>query len=185
MTRTFIIAGVLAATVAIEAPAQSPSASSSARLDQDHARLAALSGTWDVELSSRFQPGGAPVVSKGISTIQPLFDGLFIEEKIDGSLNGTAFTTLAWTGFNTSTHQYEATRISSTNPNRISEAGTWDEQTHKFELKASYTLAGDTWTQRTVIQPTSANTMVATSYLSFANVPEWKAVEIKYTRRAK
>jgi hypothetical protein len=27
--------------------------------------------------------------------------------------------------------------------------------------------------------------MTATSYLSFGAVPEWKAVEIKYTRRAK
>jgi hypothetical protein len=27
--------------------------------------------------------------------------------------------------------------------------------------------------------------MVATSYLSFGSVPEWKAVEIKYTLRAK
>jgi hypothetical protein len=31
----------------------------------------------------------------------------------------------------------------------------------------------------------SADAMIATSYLSFGTVPEWKAVEIKYTRRAK
>ena len=29
------------------------------------------------------------------------------------------------------------------------------------------------------------DTMVAASYLSFGTVPEWKGVEIKYTRRAK
>lgn len=149
----------------------------------EHARLTAMSGTWDVELTFWFQPGGRPVVSKGTSTIRPLFDGLFIEEKIEGALNGVPFTTLAWTGFNTSTHQYEATRIASTNTSRIAEAGAWDDQARHFELKASYLLAGDTWTQRTVIEPTSANTMVATSYLSFGKVPEWKAVEIKYARR--
>jgi len=27
--------------------------------------------------------------------------------------------------------------------------------------------------------------MMATSYLSFSTVPEWKRVEIKYTRRTK
>jgi hypothetical protein len=124
-------------------------------------------------------------VSKGVSTIRPLFDGLFIEEKIEGALNGAPFTTLAWTGFNTGTHQYEATRIASTNTSRIAEAGAWDEQARHFELKASYQLAGDTWTQRTVIEPTSANSMVATSFLSFGKVPEWKAVEIRYTRRPK
>ena len=151
----------------------------------EHARLTALSGTWDVELTFWFQPGSPGVTAKGTSTIRPLLGGLFIEEKIDGVLNGTPFTTLAWTGFNTDTRQYEATRIASTNTIRIAETGAWDEQAHRFELKGTYLLAGDTWTQRTVIQPTSADAMVATSYLSFGKVAEWKAVEIKYTRRSK
>jgi hypothetical protein len=37
--------------------------------------------------------------------------------------------------------------------------------------------------ERTVIQTPSADAMVASSYLSFGAVPEWKSVEIKYTRR--
>jgi len=82
------------------------------------------------------------------------------------------------------THQYEATRIASTNSMRIVETGGYDEKARQFELKADYPLAGETWHQRTVIQPVSNDTMVATSYLSFGNVPEWKGVEIKYTRRA-
>ena len=49
--------------------------------------------------------------------------------------------------------------------------------------KADYPLAGQTWHQRTVIQPTSADAMTAASYLSFGQVPEWKAIEMKYTRR--
>lgn len=150
----------------------------------EHARLTALTGTWDVELTFWFQPGKPPVVSKGVSTIQPLFDGSFIEERIEGALNGVPFTTLAWTGFNTSTHQYEATRIASTNTIQIAEAGVWDDTARHFELKGSYMLAGQTWTQRTVIEPSTANTMVVASYLSFGKVPEWKAVEIRYTRRS-
>ena len=149
----------------------------------EHARLTALSGTWDVELTFWFQPGKPGVVSKGVSTIRPLFNGSFIEEKIEGLLNGTPFTTLAWTGFNTSTHQYEATRIASTNTIQIAEAGAWDDAAKHFELKGSYVMMGQTWSQRTVIEPTSANTMVVASYLSFGKVPEWKAVEIRYTRR--
>lgn len=151
----------------------------------EHDRLRTLCGTWDVELTFWLKPGGAGLTSKGISTIRPLFDGRFIEEKIEGTLNGTPFTTLAWTGYNTSTHQYEATRIASTNTIRIAEAGTFDEQRNQFELKADYALEGQTWHQRTVIQSTSADAMVATSFLSFGSVPEWKSVEIKYTRRTK
>jgi uncharacterized protein DUF1579 len=181
VTGALIIASAMVPSVAAEPPtpvvAPGPG--------PEHARLTAMSGTWDVELSFWFQPGRpAVVVSKGTSTIRPLFDGSFIEEKIDGVLNGVPFTTLAWTGYNTNTHQYEATRIASTNTIQIAEAGTWDEAARHFELKGSYNLAGETWTQRTVIEPTSANTMVVASYLSFGKVPEWKAVEIRYTRRS-
>jgi hypothetical protein len=151
----------------------------------EHARLTAMVGVWDVAVTFWPRPGGPGVTSKGVSTIQPLFGGLFVEEKIEGTLNGAPFTTLAWTGFNTFTHRYEATRIASTNTIRIAETGGYDETTKQFELKAEYPLAGDTWHQRTVIQPTSADTMTATSYLSFGAVPEWKGVEIKYTRRMK
>ncbi len=114
-----------------------------------------------------------------------MLGGLFIEETIEGALNGAPFTTLAWTGYNTSTRQYEATRIASTNTARIAETGVYDEQTKQFEFKADYSLAGDIWHQRTVIRQTSPDQMTATSYLSFGAVPEWKAVEITYSRRLK
>jgi hypothetical protein len=154
-----------------------------AALDPEHDRLAAMCGSWNVEMTFRLRPDGPPISTKGTSTIRSLLGGLFIEETIQGSLNGTPFTTLAWTGFNTSTHQYEATRIATTNSARIAEAGTYDETTKQFDLKADYPLAGETWHQRTVIQQPSADSMTAVSYLSFGSVPEWKAVEITYSRQ--
>jgi hypothetical protein len=175
--RTFVI-GAIAAALLVAVAGTTIAA-------PEHERLKALCGVWDVEVTFWFQPGRPGVSTKGMSTIRPLFDGSFIEEKIEGTLNGTPFTTLAWTGFNTTTHQYEATRIASTNTSRIVETGAYDEASKQFELKAEYPLAGETWHQRTVIQPTSADTMTAISYLSFAAVPEWKGAEIKYTRRAR
>jgi hypothetical protein len=174
-------AGAIAALVAVVAIAGVTTVDAA----PEHARLIAMCGTWDVEMTFWFRPGGPGVVTRGTSTIQPLLNGLFVEEKIDGVLNGAPFTTLAWTGFNTATRQYEATRIASTNTIRIAETGGFDEKANQFQLKAEYPLAGDTWHQRTVIQQTSADAMTATSYLSFGTVPEWKGVEIKYTRRAK
>ena len=99
------------------------------------------------------------------------------------TLNGVAFTTLSWTGYNAGTHQYEATRIATTNTARIAEAGTYDEKSKRFELKADFPLAGETWHQRTVIEQTTADSMSVVSYLSFGAVPEWKGVEMKYIRR--
>ncbi len=174
-----VFIAMICAITTTDVSAQAPQAG------PDHARLSTMVGVWDVDVTFWLRPGGPGIASKGVSTIQPLFGGLFIEEKIEGTLNGVPFTTLAWTGFNTVTKRYEATRIASTNTIRIAETGGYDESTKQFELKAEYPLAGDTWHQRTVIQSTSADTMTATSYLSFGTVPEWKGVEIRYTRRIK
>ena len=178
-------AWLIAALVGINTFAASKPAGTVAGPGPEHTRLTAMSGTWDVEMTLWPRPGGPGLTSKGTSTIRSLLDGLFIEERIEGALNGAPFTTLAWTGFNTATRQYEATRISTTNTARIAESGGYDEKTNQFELKADYPLGGETWHQRTVIRPLSAEAMVATSYLSFGAVPEWKGVEIKYTRKTK
>ena len=175
--RTALFAAVVAVTAIASAQSKTP--------DPDHARLLAMAGTWDIEMTLWPRPGGPGLTTNGTSTIRSILGDLFVEEKIEGALNGAAFTTLAWTGFNASTHLYEATRISSTNTIRIAETGAYDAKTNQFELKADYPFAGDTWHQRTVIQQSSPDAMIAMSYLSFGTVPEWKVAEIKYTRRAK
>src|SRR3954464_6307215 len=184
---TLAVVVLIAATAVLTGAVQgSPVPQPAARtVDAEHARLTAMIGTWDVDMTLWLRPGGAGVATKGTSTIRPLFDGLFIEEKLEATLNGAPFTTLAWTGFNPGTHQYEATRISGSSPARMAEAGVYDEAAKQFVLKADYALAGDTWHQRTVIQMVSQDAMVATSYLSFGTVPEWKAVEIKNGRKAR
>src|SRR5262252_3969396 len=46
--------------------------------DPDHARLVAMSGTWDVEMTFWPQPGRSGVSTKGTSTIRPLLNGQFV-----------------------------------------------------------------------------------------------------------
>src|SRR4249919_1116147 len=134
-----VLIGVTAIAVVPTADARPPAAPEQSTMSQagpEHARLTTMCGTWDVEMTFWFKPGGPGLTTKGTSTIRPLFDGLFVEERIEGTLNSTPFTTLAWTGFNSATHQYEATRIASTNTIRIAETGGYDEKTRTFELKA-------------------------------------------------
>jgi len=176
-------AAATAAAIAVSATSDPESRTSPQQPGPEHARLAAMVGTWDVEMSIWSQPGRPALTVKATSTIRALFGGLFVEEQIEGALMGTPFTTMAWTGFNTDTRKYEATRIASTNPIRIAETGVFDEKTKRFELSADYSMAGDTWHQRTVIEQTSRDVMIAASYLRFGAVPEWKGVEIKYTRK--
>jgi hypothetical protein len=150
-----------------------------------HERLAAMAGKWNVEMTAWYKPGAAGVTTRGTSTIESIFNKLFIQEKIETMMNGEPLMTLSLTGFNPATLKYEATRYSNTSPARIVETGEYDEAKKLFELKAAYEFSGSTWQQRTVIRMDSPDTMVATSYVSFNNVPEWKAVEIKYRRQGK
>jgi hypothetical protein len=73
------------------------------------------------------------------------------------------------------------------NPDEIDEVpeetGDFDAKTNRFELTAEYPMGADLWRQRTVIEVASPDRMTASSFLSFGGVPEWKAVEIRYTRR--
>jgi hypothetical protein len=184
ITRLVILVATVATTTLIRSSAVGALApGQSATLDANRARLATMCGTWDVEMTIWPRPGAAGLATKAASIIRPLFDGLYIEEQIEGAIGGAAFTTLAWTGFNPATGEYEATRISSTNPARIAEAGQYHDALKQLELKGEYRLGADTWRQRTVIQASSPDAMIATSYLSFGSVPEWKGVEIKYSRK--
>lgn len=175
--RAWCIAGVLVAISVVPLVAQKPS--------PQHERLAAMAGTWNIEMTSWFKPGAEGVTITGTSTIEAIFNQLFIQEKIETTFNGRPLMTLSLTGFNPSTRKYEATRYSNANPARIAETGDYDDATKQFELRAAYELAGSTWQQRTVIRLDAPDAMIATSYLSFDNVPPWKAVEIKYRRQGK
>jgi hypothetical protein len=52
------------------------------KVDAEHARLTAMIGDWDVAMTLWPRPGGAGIPARGTSALRPLFDGLYIEEKI-------------------------------------------------------------------------------------------------------
>ena len=166
------------------APTRAPEKPAVTAPSPEHAKLVALAGDYDVDLTFRFGGEQPPMKVAGTSEIRVLFDGSFIEERIEGTLGGKPFTTLSWTGYNPFTKQYEATRIASTNVIRIVESGTADAS-GTLELKAEYPFAGDTWRQRTVVRTTADGLPEVDSFLSFGTTPEWKGVEIRYRKRAK
>ena len=97
-----------ATTIASAGPSEAPTNAWAMTLaDAEHARLVAMCGTWDVEMTFWFKPGGQGLTTKATSTIRSLFDGLFVEEKIEGTLNGTPFTTLGVDRVQHRTHQYK------------------------------------------------------------------------------
>ena len=63
---------LLAALVALSAIAAATAAFAGPPSDPEHARLTAMCGTWDVEVTFWFKPGSPGVTTKGTSTIRPL-----------------------------------------------------------------------------------------------------------------
>src|SRR5947208_1682280 len=88
-----VVAAGLIAAPCLAQPAARP-------VDAEHARLGAMVGTWDVDMTLWPRPGGAGLAAKATATIRPLFDGMFVQEDLEGTVNGAPFSTRAWTGFN-------------------------------------------------------------------------------------
>ena len=81
--RVLVIVAVVAASVMAAAVLHVAAAPSRARAQSkmsapEHARLIAMCGTWEVEVTFWFQPGRPGLTTKGTSTIRPLLDGLFV-----------------------------------------------------------------------------------------------------------
>ena len=78
MALLVVVSGIAVATIV---NAGAPAALQKRGSDPEHARLTAMCGVWDVELTFWFQPGGPGVTTKGTSTIRPLFGTRFTSRR--------------------------------------------------------------------------------------------------------
>lgn len=147
----------------------------------EHARLAAMTGTWDVQMSVWEKPGVPPLKSRGFSVIEPLFGGLFIQERVEALVGETAFVTLSWTGFDPATRRYQATHIASTGAALHTESGPVDDKANALVLEGDGGAHGGR-VRRVVTQPGPDTLVVELFELAKSGEP-WRSAEIRYTRR--
>jgi len=142
-------------------------------------------GVWDATVTFWFTPDARPVKSRCTLTNRMALDGMFLETSIDGGDFGPEMANNKWssksfTGYNTTTRQYEAVRLSSSCSTMIVVRGR--PTSDRLELSGEYQLMGMSCAERDVQTGTDDTRTIAT-YLKFGDAPEFMGVEMVLKRR--
>lgn len=147
----------------------------------EHARLTARVGTWDVELTVWQKPGEAPEKSRGFAVVEPLFGGLFVQERLEGLAGEVPFVELSWIGYDPASKRYQLARIASGAVAMAMSDGTFDDRQGGVVLEGPAAIAGER-ERRTERQPTADERIVQCQRVPRSGAP-WQSCEVRYTRR--
>jgi hypothetical protein len=147
----------------------------------EHARLASLVGTWDVELSLWWKPNESATKARGISVIKPLYGGIFVEERIEALIGEQPLGAFAVLGYDAGAKRFVATRLMSSETRLVAESGTFDDKAGA--LVFTTTPSPDGVSERTVIRQASAGEIHLERWLDKKGAPPWKTLEVRYERR--
>jgi len=141
-----------------------------------------LVGDWDLQIYFWPEPAKEPVVSKGVATVRRTMAGLFLEERLDGTLGTQAFRSLTNISWNDVDGVYESVRVTNTNPVMIVERGTIDNATRRWEFAGEYKLKGYLTKQRTVMTNVSDIERNVEVFFKLNEGIEFRGVFMVYTR---
>ena len=146
-------------------------------------------GTWDAEVSLWLRPGSEPIKSHVVVTSRMAVGGMYLEQRFEGTfgpeMGNKAWSTLSYTNYNATTGVYETVRMASSESPMVVVRGkvtSHDEKGVSMELKGEYMLMGAKATERDVIRHEGPDKQVIESWMSFADVPEYKGAEFVLTR---
>ncbi len=146
-------------------------------------------GTWDAAVSLWPKPGGEPIKCRAVVTARMAVGGKYLEQQFDGTfgpeLGNKTWTSLSYTGFASSTGQYEAVRMASTDSPMIVVRGKANSDKGKgvsIELVGEYMMMGARATERDLIRHEGPDKCVIESWMSLAGSKEFKGAEFVLTR---
>jgi hypothetical protein len=152
--------------------------------NEHHARFSVFVGEWDSTVTM-FEPGQDPSVSKGVMVNTLIHGGRYVHHEYRGDFMGMPFTGSGTFGYNNATKQYEGTWMDSMSTGIMSSTGTYDEATKTYNTVTSmYGPGGVKIPGREVIVVHSNDSHSMEMYHTMPGMPEMKAMEIKYTRKA-
>ena len=135
-----------AVTIASAGPSEAPTNASAMTLaDAEHARLVAMRGAWDVEMTFWFKPGGQGLTTKATSTYSFAVRRALRRREDRGRAQRHAVhdAVVDWVQRRHASVPGDADREHEFQSHRRERRD--DEQMKQFEFKADYPLAGETW----------------------------------------
>lgn len=152
---------------------------------EEHDHLAAMSGTWDIEVTMWMDPTGEPVVETGTSVARIAMEGRYLVEDVTSVFMGQPFEGHGITGFNNVTGDYEAIWIDNHSTAIHSYRGSIDEA-GDLVMTGTYTdpATGQEKESRGVLRFVSSDEMMYEAYEFGPQGEEWKVMEITYRKRS-
>ena len=155
---------------------------------EHHKELAAMAGTFDVEVKWWMDPTSEPQVSKGSATNELVYSGRYLHMKFKGDpdpsmpegMNGEGYF-----GYDNSAKKHFATWIDSMSTGIAYASGTCDEKTHTITLNGEMIcpMNGKNSQFKEVWTKSSADKFVFTWHDNTMTPEMVRTMEITYTRK--
>jgi len=152
---------------------------------EQHKKLAALAGTWDVKVKMWMKPGDPPAESSGTATRSAILGGRYLEEKFDGTFMGQPLQGMGMTGYDNVTKKYVASWADTAATGILQTTGSMDKAGKTLTMTGS--MADPVTKKSSVFR--EKITMTDDDHQTFemwdagADGKNHKIMEINYTRK--
>ncbi len=148
-----------------------------------HEHLHRKIGNWTTVTKMWSAPGTDPVVSESTSTIEPVYDGLFIRERTMGSMGGAPFTGEGLMGYDNAAKQFHSIWFDSMSSGMYWAVGECrkDCRVMEFHGSGSDPITGGVLHYR-YVQTDLGDDGFVFEIFQQADGSEWRVMETHYTR---
>lgn len=153
---------------------------------KEHQLLASTTGTWEGEMTSWYEQGKPPMVSKTKSVDKMILGGRYQETTYSGDMMGLAFEGRGLTAYDNARKEFISTWVDNVGTGMVIMRGSWDEATKSINFKGKMVdpSIGDGKERpiREVFRYVDANNTVMEMYGYGPDGKEFKSLEIKLKR---
>lgn len=151
----------------------------------EHKRLNDLVGSWKTSVQSWHAPNSKAEVSQGSANFKMILDGRWLQQEMTGTAMGQKFTGMGLLGYDNVKGKYESIWLDTMSTTLMRAEGSYDESTKTLKDKGSFSspvTADKTDKFRSEWQMVSKNKMVFSLYGANEGGPEFKMMEVTYTK---
>ena len=151
---------------------------------EEHAKLKAMEGTWDADLTCQMDPSAPPMNSKGKIVNKMILGGRYLHGEYKGEFMGQPFEGISVTGYDNAKKQYTMGWIDSMSTMIMMSTGSADSSSKAFTFKSSFDcpIEGRTKEMKQVITIVDNDHHTFEMYDIQPDGKEVKGMTIKYTR---
>lgn len=151
---------------------------------EEHKKLEALVGNWEIVVRFWQDPTKEPEISHGLAEHRWVLDGRFVKEDFKGLAWGKRFQGLGLIGYDKVKGEYISTWADSISTSILLSSGVWDERFQKLHFYGAYTNPVTkekvlTHTETEIVNP---DRHIFRMYERHAGKGEKKTLEIIYSR---